>query len=258
MDMGIGFSETLLILLLLLVFFGSKNMPKILRDLGRYVALIKAKTNEFMAEVQRATGPENKTGPDEVTLKKRSLRASCRARREAQSKEEVREKSNRIIIRFKESSLWSGSRSLMVYCSLPAEVRTDELIEQALSEKKRVIVPYIDSTHRMKIAEITGLDEVAPTPLYSIREPDPQKQKPFFKSDLDLIICPGIAFDRNGRRLGFGKAFYDSFLKELQGKIPIVAFSFDFQIQDEVPFDYHDVAMDMIFTETETITLAAG
>jgi 5-formyltetrahydrofolate cyclo-ligase len=73
----------------------------------------------------------------------------------------------------------------------------------------------------------------------------------FLKSDLDLVLCPGVAFDTRGARLGRGKHYYDNFLSELKGKIPIVGLAFSCQISNTpLPCDpYSDIRMDEVITE---------
>jgi 5-formyltetrahydrofolate cyclo-ligase len=83
--------------------------------------------------------------------------------------------------------------------------------------------------------------------------PAPLKRDNFFKSDIQLIVCPAVAFDRYGGRLGRGKGSYDRFLKEMKGRVPIYGIAFDCQImgsQDRLPFAYHDVVMDQVVTES--------
>jgi len=83
---------------------------------------------------------------------------------------------------------------------------------------------------------------------YSILEPAPHCHKVPI-SQIDLILCPGIAFSRNGARLGRGKGYYDRTLCQLRQDARIVGVCFDFQIIENIPMDRHDVFMNRVFTE---------
>jgi len=81
------------------------------------------------------------------------------------------------------------------------------------------------------------------------------KNPKLFSADkIDLIIVPGIAFDKNGNRLGYGLGFYDRFLCSLKEVATIVALAYDFQVLDEIPNDHHDVPVDTIITESKIIS----
>lgn len=73
-------------------------------------------------------------------------------------------------------------------------------------------------------------------------------------SDLaDIIVLPGVAFDLSGRRIGYGKGFYDRALHRLEGMGRLVGFCYDFQLVDEIAGEPHDVAVDMVITDRRMI-----
>ncbi len=259
MDIGIGFTETLLIVVMVLVFFGSKRLPSMMREMGRITAIVRTKANEFMTEINRASAEIAKPATDPVREQKAELRKKYLALRKNQTPEEIRGKSGLILERAMRTGHWKKAQSVFVYASLPEEVRTDELIEQALAQGKRVAIPLLSETDgRMEAAEIKGLSELAPGP-FGIRKPASETVRRFYKSDIELVICPGVAFDGQGGRLGFGKAYYDQFLRDLRGRIPIIGLAFDFQILPEpLPFSYSDIAMGEVITETRVIGPAQG
>jgi 5-formyltetrahydrofolate cyclo-ligase len=121
-----------------------------------------------------------------------------------------------------------------------------------LAQGKRVVVPYCRNVgNELGIAEIRSLEEDLAEGALGVPEPVERIRNNFFKSDLQLVICPAVAFDIYGARLGRGKGYYDVFLKELKGKVPLVGFGFDCQIQQEnLPFEYHDIPMDQVITES--------
>ena len=75
---------------------------------------------------------------------------------------------------------------------------------------------------------------------------------------MDLLIVPGIAYDREGNRMGQGVGFYDRFLEGVAGKIPIIAVAFELQIVPEVPVSSNDVGVNIIVTEKQVIKCGKG
>ena len=87
------------------------------------------------------------------------------------------------------------------------------------------------------------------TGAFNVPEP---KEKKVFDKKIDVVLVPGVAFDKNFNRMGFGKGYYDKFLKEFEGiKIGVCH---SFQLLDEIPSEAHDVKMDVIVTEEEVWT----
>lgn len=257
MDVGISLGETVLIMILVLVFFGSDKLPSIMRELGRIIAMVRAKANEFTTEIQRAAVETQRSALEEGRTRKAALRKAMLDMRRNQPESDALHKSKAIGERLLQSDQWAKATSVFLYLSLPEEARTDELILQALAAGKRVAVPVINAVSgSMETCEIHDLNEVEPGPM-GIRRPKAEYARRFFKSDIELVVCPGVAFDNQGGRLGFGKGYYDRYLRDLRGKIPIVAIAFDFQITAEpLPFSHQDVPMDQIFTETRIIGVA--
>ena len=73
-------------------------------------------------------------------------------------------------------------------------------------------------------------------------------------NELDLVMVPGTAFDLHGGRLGQGKGYYDRLLSNARPDAPLVALAFDCQIFEEIPVAAHDVFMDLVLTESRTLT----
>jgi 5-formyltetrahydrofolate cyclo-ligase len=112
-------------------------------------------------------------------------------------------------------------------------------------------LPYCkENPQELGIGEITDFEKDTALGVFGIPEPIERMRGNFFKSDLNLILCPAVAFDIYGARLGHGKGYYDMFLKEVRGRIPLFGLAFDCQIhRQNLPFDYHDVPMDQVITE---------
>ncbi len=146
---------------------------------------------------------------------------------------------------FLESDVYKNSKTIMCYMPLKGEADTSYMIEKAFLDGKNVAVPV---THPVTL-------DIVP---YYITENTEYKKGSFSvtepvggivakKEDIDTVIVPGVAFDKNGARLGFGKGCYDRFLSDYKGIK--VGFSLGFQIYDEIPSQEHDVKMDYIVSE---------
>lgn len=256
MDLGIGFGEIAMVALLVLVFFGPKEIPTMLRQLGKITAMLRKNYAEITRELQKVAEPDSAQPVDTNVIEKGKLRDQFVKIRNGMSTDDIAAKSKALAQRVFDHHEWKNASVLMIYLSLPHEVGTDAIIAEGLRLNKRMVVPYIkEGSKEFDITEITTLDDLVFGP-HAIRQPKPEFIKPFLKSDLKLILCPGVAFDRNGRRIGFGKGYYDRFLKELNARVPLVGLAFDSQIivaPGEVPFCYHDVSMNVVVTESETV-----
>ncbi|MFC1769173.1 5-formyltetrahydrofolate cyclo-ligase [Nanoarchaeota archaeon] len=138
-------------------------------------------------------------------------------------------------------------KNIMVYASFDGEVDTHVLINELLKQKKNVILPKIRDRLLMPI-KISGFEDLLPG-RYGILEPQQNTTFPIKK--IDLIILPGVCFDKNCHRIGFGEGYYDKFLPKLN--CPIIALAFDFQIVEKIQNDPHDVPVDLIITEKRII-----
>jgi 5-formyltetrahydrofolate cyclo-ligase len=256
MDMGVGFSEILFILILILVFFGSKELPKFLREGARIIAKVRRYADKMRRELDEITAIPDAGSPftvnDNVSTKKYELRNKYLTARRNLTPEERTEKSKCICRFLQDVKQFKEVRAVMIYMNMGSEVETKEIITGMLSDGKRVLVPYCRPESRsLGLGEITDLDKDVIIGPNRTPEPRPELRDLFFKSDLQLIVCPGVGFDRYGGRLGRGLAYYDNFLRELKNKVPIFGLAFDCQVHNEnLPFSYSDVTMDQIITES--------
>lgn len=138
--------------------------------------------------------------------------------------------------------------AVLVYASLPQEVDTATLVS-ALAEAGRVVaVPRVCGPREMTLHRITSLDELEPG-MCDIREPrsDTEAIPP---ETFDVVIVPGVAFDRSCQRIGFGGGFYDTLLPRLRAGAFTVGLAFDEQLIDEIPCEDHDLPLDALVTPT--------
>ena len=157
----------------------------------------------------------------------------------------------RIVDRFMQLEEYHAAKTVMFYVDVRDEVRTRQALPDALASGKRIVVPYcLDG--ELELFHLENMDELA-LGMYRILEPKNElrtvKSKHFQPEDLDLVMVPGVAFDRNGGRTGHGKGYYDKLLQHARPNAPLIALSFECQLFDEIPAEVHDIYMDKVVTE---------
>jgi 5-formyltetrahydrofolate cyclo-ligase len=136
----------------------------------------------------------------------------------------------------------ADARTVLLYSALPDEVPTLPLLNRLTAEGKTVLLPRVVSDTDMELRRYTGPNDLEPG-AFGIMEPTGEL---FTDYDLiDVAIVPGMAFDREGHRLGRGKGYYDRFLARLP-HIYKIGICFPFQLVDKVPADVHDILMDEV------------
>lgn len=134
------------------------------------------------------------------------------------------------------------ARIVLLYSALPDEVPTLPLLNRLTTEGKTVLLPRVVSDTDMELRRYTGPNDLEPG-AFGIMEPTGEL---FTDYDLiDVAVVPGMAFDREGHRLGRGKGYYDRFLAQLP-HIYKIGICFPFQLVDKVPADAHDMLMDEV------------
>ncbi len=254
MNMGLDFSEILIILVLILIFFGSKEIPNIIRQAGRFVGKVRLYSDKVRREINEISRIDEPmpTHDQEVAKKKEALREAYIAKRKELTADERAEKSSAIWENLKKELSFAKAKAVMVYVEAGAEVAMRPAIAEMLATGRRVIVPYINQDASMGVAEITDADKDTALSGIGVYEPVREKWNNFFKSDIQFVVCPAVAFDIHGSRLGRGRGCYDRFVKELKGRVPVYGVAFDCQIMgpdERLPFAYHDITMDQVITE---------
>lgn len=189
---------------------------------------------------------------------KERLRKKTLELRREMSFEDVFEKSSAAQKRFIESSFFRaclkkrpGPCKIALYSSFQNEVLTDAIFEKAVQKGIEVCFPRaVRTQRRLAFFKVSSITELSPGS-YDILEPANGEEEAPAQS-LGLIIVPGVAFDANGTRLGYGKGYYDRALSEV--KCPIVALAYDFQVLREgLPAEPHDIPVQAVITEKRVI-----
>lgn len=174
---------------------------------------------------------------------KQKLRQQIIQKINLMKEEEIVKKSKKVIKKLNNLEVFKRSKNICVYISKKDEVFTHNLI-QSLLKNKNVFVPYVEKD-TLKISQIKNFSDLEKG-TFDIFEP---KLKIEFNGKIDLVIVPGVAFDKNCGRLGRGNGYYDKFLRDKD--FLKIALAFDEQILDKVPMGNHDISMDIVITENQ-------
>ena len=185
---------------------------------------------------------------------KKMLRKEILAKRKNIDTAKKEDMDKKIVDKFYESKYYKEAKNIFIYISYDSEIDTKEIINKALIDNKRVYVPRTEfKTRLMDAVEIASLDNLIESE-YGILEPSIEESH-IEPNELDLIVVPGVAFDRNGGRMGYGAGFYDRYFKKIGKdnikKIEKLALAYDFQILDKIPMNEQDVPVSHIITEKE-------
>lgn len=153
-------------------------------------------------------------------------------------------------------SLYKKSKILFIFLSLPDEIDTLSFIKKALIDNKKIAIPKIYDNEMCFyfLNPETPLEEQITIGSFGIFEPinDLEKAELTNLDENDIVFFPGLAFTKDGKRLGRGKGFYDRFFSKLWHKKnrPIfIGLCYESQIIDEIPTNENDIMMDAILTE---------
>ncbi|WP_052569789.1 5-formyltetrahydrofolate cyclo-ligase [Endomicrobium proavitum] len=161
--------------------------------------------------------------------------------------------SGMIFAKICELPVYQKAKTVMFYLSYGSEVLTDPMITSSIGSGKSVVVPAIASPGdaQMTAVKLSNI-EAANQFVYGVRQPEIDEENVVAKEDIDVVFVPAIVFDVNGYRTGYGKGYYDRWLKG----VPVektVGIAFDFQVADKVPFGEFDLPVGTIVTEKRII-----
>lgn len=179
---------------------------------------------------------------------KKSLREIVLEKRNSLTKNDIREKSKKIKDALLNLDEFKKSKIVMFYVSFNNEVYTHDMVKESL-RRKTVIVPKL-SDNEIEPSIIIDFDQLIPSGKFGILEPiEATKITP---KNIQLILVPGIAFDRKGHRIGYGFGYYDKFLRKVPKALKI-GLAFDFQVVEQIPKEWHDMAVDVVVTDNGII-----
>ncbi|XP_012672699.1 5,10-methenyltetrahydrofolate synthetase (5-formyltetrahydrofolate cyclo-ligase) [Clupea harengus] len=192
---------------------------------------------------------------------KQALRKEIKRRVAALSDQEKTRQSSVVSQKLFRHPKYISSQRIAVFLSMHDEIRTEEILEDAFGKGKVCFIPkYLTNSSHMDMLRLTSLEDMNSLPLtsWNIRQPgddDSQREEALNTGGLDLILMPGLGFDKDGNRLGRGKGFYDTYLercmKHPKGKPYTIALAYKEQLCQEIPVDDRDIHIDEVLYEDE-------
>ena len=183
------------------------------------------------------------------SLSKKEIRKYITDRKNAMTEDEKVSKSLRIQELLFESPEYAAAENVFVYVSYNQEVITDGIIQQSIRDGKSVFVPRINNDNIMEFYRIISMEDDLKPGKFGIYEPVGDCRDDSRKG---LMVMPGLAFDRDFHRIGYGGGYYDRYLA-CENCMVKAAVAFEFQILEEVPHDEFDISPDMIITENHIL-----
>ncbi len=174
-------------------------------------------------------------------MDKKALRREIRDRKKAMTEEDILRRSQALAELFFQTDLYQNARTIYGYLPYNQEVRTVPILEQALRDGKQVAVPKVYGD-TMKFLYLTDLTAVAKG--YA-GIPEPIADGPVAEDPTALVLMPGLAFDPQGHRMGYGGGFYDKFLAD-EPNHPTLALCYDFQMLPHLETESHDIPVDRV------------
>lgn len=180
---------------------------------------------------------------------KRQIRSEILKKRRALSEEEQEKMARNCTKRLIELDAFQAASTILVYMSYNGEMMTDYIIDEARRQKKLVAAPTVLGKE-MEFFTFSSKEELVPDK-HGILEPIPNNQTKIGDNEA-LIIMPGVAFDEQKNRVGYGGGFYDRYLEKHQN-LKKIAIAYEFQVIDSVPAEEFDQRPDYIITEEKVI-----
>lgn len=174
-------------------------------------------------------------------MDKKALRQEIREKKRQMSTEEIEKTSTRLGELFFQSAYYQQAKTIYGYLPYNQEVRTVPMLERALADGKKVAVPKVHEDE-MVFIYITDLTRVAKG--YA-GIPEPLEDGPVADDPTALVLMPGLAFDRQGHRIGYGGGFYDKFLAA-EPDHPTLALCYAFQMLDTLETEAFDIPVDCV------------
>ena len=174
-------------------------------------------------------------------MDKQALRKEIREKKRAMTEEQIVAASERLGELFLTSDAYKQAKTIYGYLPYNQEVRTVPMLQQALLEGKKVAVPkcYGDEMRFIYLDDLSKVEKG----YCSI--PEPIADEPVADDKTALVLMPGLAFDPQGHRMGYGGGFYDKFLEQ-EPNHPTIALCYDFQMLEHLETEAHDIPVDTV------------
>lgn len=185
---------------------------------------------------------------------KAALRDKMKQARLAMSQADVSRRSALVVEQVFGLEAYRRASSVMTYLPIRNEVDTTAVMAHCLNDGKALVLPRMDyERDRIAAHRVTAPAGQLVLGRMGLMEPDPAKTEAVAPETIDIVIVPGLVFDRAGNRIGWGRGYYDAFLAQLGTRAKRVGLAYEFQLVDSLEHDGHDVPMDFVLTEHATL-----
>jgi 5-formyltetrahydrofolate cyclo-ligase len=174
-------------------------------------------------------------------MDKKELRKQIRELKRAMTEEQIVSSSQRLGELFLASEFYKNAKTIYGYLPYNQEVRTVPMLQQALRDGKRVAVPKVFGSEMRFIY----LEDLTAVEKGYAGIPEPVADGPVAEDTTALVLMPGLAFDAQGHRIGYGGGFYDRFLED-EPNHPSLALCYDFQMLEHLETEAHDIPVDQV------------
>lgn len=190
-----------------------------------------------------------------IQARKQALRQRIIAARENLAASERLRLSHAILGSVSSLHAYQQASTVLAYLNFRAELDTGHWVAQALHDGKRVLLPRVNKASKhLDLYQVKDLQHDVAPGLWGIREPLIERCiKEEAPGTIDFILLPGVAFTRDGGRLGYGGGFYDKLLARMPHRPTLVAAAFGLQVVADIPLEDTDRTVDWLVTENETI-----
>lgn len=187
---------------------------------------------------------------------KEAMRNKIKSQRKSLNRNEILGKSRKIQVKIEKLPEFKKSETVSFYVAKKeaGEVETRGIIKSSLDKGKKVSIPLVVEDN-LELSLIRDLDQELNSGAFGVQEPKSGYIRPLPISNVELIAVPGLAFDLDGNRLGYGKGYYDRLLDSELPKTLIIGLGFEFQIKEKVPHTKEDVPVHKIITENRIISI---
>jgi 5-formyltetrahydrofolate cyclo-ligase len=193
---------------------------------------------------------KNDNESERTSLFKRDIRKIIQNKRNSLPIRDRKKRSKIIAEKFFGTAYYNNSNNILIFYPFRSEVDVTIIIRHALKNKKNIILPRIHD-QELKLFYVDNLKKQLERGAYGIMEPTPSLCSPAKISDIDLVVVPGISFDKNLNRLGYGGGYYDKLLLHIPEGVKKIALCFDIQVVDSIPVSEHDIKVDILITDNK-------
>ncbi len=187
---------------------------------------------------------------NELHEAKKALRREILMIRDRIPENERRRKSEEIYRYLCDNEAFINASTIFFFAGYASEVRTDFMIEDTLKKGKTVAVPKVVSESEIEFFRIRSVNDLT-AGYKGIPEPVSGTEK--ISAAPGLLIMPGVVFDLERNRIGYGKGYYDRYLAGLEGQLKTIAICFDEQIREKIPSEKNDIKPDLLISDKRLI-----